>query len=677
MARFLGIPLVVFLAGAIHVCRPHPAQALPQDKVDRVCFAARDGAPKRARETGLRADGPRCARSGTGVATSEPAHGIRALLESAANPPVRETSGTLYIGPGPDTLLILEDRAQNGSIIILGEGVLIVDGARLDLAGHLLISGQGKAVFRNGAHLHLVQLWVSQYFVYLVGNGSFEATDATVDANGTMHFVELHDHATYRAARTHFPDWTFRKVSDHAAMTLEDIDHVGDFLVDDSCSVHVTRCDTLMPWFQTPAGSVIDVTFPGQTFVDHFEFSDATPGVEGIGHRTVVDSCGECWWSLETFPGCSVTVRSCEIRGSGMRLPGSDTLRVAGIENYRFHPDLLVPLPDRYVRYVNTYVRWWNWHPWGETVFFIDSCLFGELTGKGGSETYATNCTHDGSTILLGSADSAFVSFVDGRSLAFVSAWHHATLLMVNSSVTPLWPYQALNIAHDRSALLCANCQFVVPPCALDTALVMVASVDGPDTSLTNLAVSIVGSAWINVGPHNPSGFQKYAVFWATSADTVWSLIAEGTQPVHDDTLGTWPTHGLAEGRYDLRLTLWDTSGDSLTAFSPIVLLPGADAAPAPHASTLRLGPCSPNPFTDRSRITFHADAGTRVRLSILDVYGREIRTLEDTISPPGGCRAVWDGTDDSGVAVHSGPYFVHLADDRGGRSSAALVVIR
>ncbi|RKZ25335.1 hypothetical protein DRQ26_06065, partial [bacterium] len=324
----------------------------------------------------------------------------------------------LLIGPDADTFYVDTDFVWDGTIYVYGAGVLIVDGAYFSVAGQLAIADSGSAIFKNGATLHFDQFFVGQYSLWLFNYGYFEATDATIDANGTMHFAEMHDFSTYIVRRTYFPDWTFRRVYEHSTLVLEDIGHIGDLLVDDSCEIHFLRCDTLMPWFEAPDGSVIDIQFPEVDSVAHFEFSDDIDGIDGIGYRVVVDSCRQCWWSLETFTGCSVVVRNSEIHGSCVRFRGDDTISVSGIFNYEFHSDLIVPVPDRHLEYVNTYVWWWNWYPLDNTVFFIDSCWFGEMIGKNSSTTYATRCTHDGATITLAAKDSAFLSFEAGSSLA-------------------------------------------------------------------------------------------------------------------------------------------------------------------------------------------------------------------------------------------------------------------
>ena len=355
---------------------------------------------------------------------------------------------------------------------------------------------------------------------------------------------------------------------------MEDVAHVGDMMVGDSSNIHLIRCDTLMPWFQAPDGSIIDIEFPDPDSVEHFEFHSGVDGIDGVGEMFVLDTCARCWWSFETYPGCSVKVRNSEIRGCAQRLPGADTFSVYGIRNYNFNTNLVVPLSDRHLQFISTYNFWWNWYPYDQTVFNLDSCVFGEMIGRGGSEINAVNCIHDGATIMLASSDSAFVSFVDGMCQAFLSTWGKSTLLLVNTSVVPLWPYQSTNLAHGHSYLLAVNCNFEYEPEAMDTALVMFTAIDSLSDDTVGVSIDIIGSAWIDAGTYNTTTFDRYKLYCSHADDTLWTLIDESTSQIYNDSIALWNTSGLSDGNYDLRLTIWNSVGDSLTAFRAITLLP-------------------------------------------------------------------------------------------------------
>jgi hypothetical protein len=487
---------------------------------------------------------------------------------------IKKSKSTLFIGQN-DTVLINTDTTQNGDIMIYDNGVLIIDSAQLTLSGHLYAQDNGQIKIINNAHLHFYQFYVGQYYLWLIDSAKFEASDATVDANGVMHYVQIFNNSVYIAENTNFPDWTFRKIFNNSSLILEDVYHVGDIVVTDSCFVHLTRCDTLMPWLATPNGSVIDIQFPAPDSVAYFEFSETMPNIDGIGYTFIVDTCWRCWWSLETWPGSSVTISNSEVRGTMLRIPGSDTVNIYGIADYNYYPNLLVPVTDRHLEFVNTYAYWWNWYPMEQTIFYMDSCVFGEMIGRGSSEIYATRSIHDGATISLSVEDSAFLSFADGQCLAFISSWNEATFLLENSSVIPYWPYQSTNFAHGHSNLLAVNSSFEYEPEAMDSALVMFVALDTLDTTQVNNNIYISGSAWIDAGPDNSPviTFDRYKLYYCLQSDTIWSFISKVSSEVSHSYLGTWNTASLSPGEYIIRLTIWDNEEDSLSALRQITLV--------------------------------------------------------------------------------------------------------
>jgi hypothetical protein len=93
----------------------------------------------------------------------------------------------------------------------------------------------------------------------------------------------------------------------------------------------------------------------------------------------------------------------------------------------------------------------------------------------------------------------------------------------------------------------------------------------------------------------------------------------------------------------------------------------GVEEGLTPEPAEFALGQNFPNPFNPTTTLRFSVPTGAeRVKLSILNVSGRVVRTLVDGTAEPGLQSKVWDGTDDRGEAVASGVYFVRFAaDDR------------
>ena len=101
-----------------------------------------------------------------------------------------------------------------------------------------------------------------------------------------------------------------------------------------------------------------------------------------------------------------------------------------------------------------------------------------------------------------------------------------------------------------------------------------------------------------------------------------------------------------------------------------------AASTPAPPASGLRtaIAGVFPNPANPRVTIAFSLHEGGPVRLEVMDLRGRHVRTLLDDRRTAGAWDVRWDGDDEDGRPVASGVYLVRL---RGaGRTDTDRVVL-
>ena len=109
----------------------------------------------------------------------------------------------------------------------------------------------------------------------------------------------------------------------------------------------------------------------------------------------------------------------------------------------------------------------------------------------------------------------------------------------------------------------------------------------------------------------------------------------------------------------------------------PVAALAALDptGAPAP-AVPLAVG-AWPNPFNPRTELQLTLAAAGPVRLAIVDLRGREVRTLLAGETLPAGRTAVaWDGRDDAGRPLGSGVYLAR-ATAAGRTASAKLVLVK
>jgi hypothetical protein len=83
------------------------------------------------------------------------------------------------------------------------------------------------------------------------------------------------------------------------------------------------------------------------------------------------------------------------------------------------------------------------------------------------------------------------------------------------------------------------------------------------------------------------------------------------------------------------------------------------DAPTATHQ--VQLLPNVPNPFNPMTTIRFELSQAGPADLRVFDVRGQLVRILLNDTLPAGAHELTWDGRDDSGRALPSGPYFYQL----------------
>ena len=92
-----------------------------------------------------------------------------------------------------------------------------------------------------------------------------------------------------------------------------------------------------------------------------------------------------------------------------------------------------------------------------------------------------------------------------------------------------------------------------------------------------------------------------------------------------------------------------------------------------PFAYDLR--PCRPNPFHQQTRVSFALPRRGGVRLTIHDVTGRLVRTLQNGELDPGVYEVVWDGRDQRRRRVSSGIYYVKMQTEEFDRARKIMIL--
>ena len=92
--------------------------------------------------------------------------------------------------------------------------------------------------------------------------------------------------------------------------------------------------------------------------------------------------------------------------------------------------------------------------------------------------------------------------------------------------------------------------------------------------------------------------------------------------------------------------------------------------------SVFSLRPGHPNPFAGDTRMQLTLPTAERVLARVYNPAGRLVKTLVDAPLPAGEYFVPWDGTDERGMRVASGVYFVRL-EAGADRASRMVVLLR
>jgi flagellar hook assembly protein FlgD len=83
-----------------------------------------------------------------------------------------------------------------------------------------------------------------------------------------------------------------------------------------------------------------------------------------------------------------------------------------------------------------------------------------------------------------------------------------------------------------------------------------------------------------------------------------------------------------------------------------------------------------PNPFIERTTISFYLPEAGEVEIGVYNVLGRRLRLLESGWLPEGDHELGWDGRDNDGRKLASGAYVARIRA-KGEQLTRTLLLIR
>jgi len=149
------------------------------------------------------------------------------------------------------------------------------------------------------------------------------------------------------------------------------------------------------------------------------------------------------------------------------------------------------------------------------------------------------------------------------------------------------------------------------------------------------------------------------------------------SNPANPQVFGQYNTSGAAEdldagGDYVFVADNWNFLRLRLPEVTAIEE-PSEPAFELPAAFSLHQN--YPNPFNPSTTIVYELPEASDLTLEIHNVLGQKVRTLVSGRQPAGTANTQWNGTDDRGLPVSSGVYFVRLHSDRFSDSKKMLLL--
>jgi len=165
--------------------------------------------------------------------------------------------------------------------------------------------------------------------------------------------------------------------------------------------------------------------------------------------------------------------------------------------------------------------------------------------------------------------------------------------------------------------------------------------------------------------PRIPQTAPNYFVYCATTASR-YQLLEAGycaasalLQATSLDLHGYFTANLTSEERTTIINALSIPATDlPLVIFSGGQLLVGTGERESDSVASFTV---SPNPFKDRTQIKYTLNSPTRMDLSIVDLSGRQVKTLVTKMQAKGNFVVIWNGTDTQGKRLPQGIYYFIL----------------
>jgi len=228
----------------------------------------------------------------------------------------------------------------------------------------------------------------------------------------------------------------------------------------------------------------------------------------------------------------------------------------------------------------------------------------------------------------------------------------------------------------------------------------------GPQLARTDAEIDLPTVPW-EVNPHKYSGSMTVTMLLESDtigvnnpADAVVALVGDEVRglarPIFIPVLDQYRVFMMVYGNSQevIRFKIWEASGDILYDGNEIVTFQSDDIIGNPHQplyltkAALQIGDKGyipdvfslsqnfPNPFNPNTKLGFGVPEDARVKITIYNLLGQQVKTLVNEDMLAGYRFIVWNGTNQFGQSVTSGMYIV-VMESKNFRKVRKMVMLK
>ncbi|MCW3083271.1 MAG: hypothetical protein JWP12_637 [Bacteroidetes bacterium] len=607
LAALLFIAISGFAQTAPNTAFAH--RAFPQEKITaeiKKAFEHSSAAPASA-TTAVKPDG----KSNSGQAIRKMDEVKKMNWNRYKHPGTSRSLDTVYVGVVPhDTLVITGTYNHTGPIFVFNDGVLIFYNATATNYGDVYLFEHGRLLGLNSS-LTFPQTYFYQRSLIVVQNGLAYFNNCSFNYSGVQHSLVVGDSGAVGMESVHQADWTTAGLYGHATIQIHGLNLGGEYILDDSSTSAFSNVDTLLLWHQLPNTAVINYAFPQGDTVMNYAFNNTVPGVSGIQYNVNVDSCHTVWWAMMPVNGSNVTISNSNIRAIGTWFQYGDTATANGIFDNTFYPNVVIPLSDRNLHLLNSFVQTWNLYVFDSSQLNITNCTVGEVGTQQKASIYSQQFLLDGSGGYFWATDTSVI-FGSGVTIYSTARSERTGIFILSYSDLPFAPVSSIG----TSLMISVQNTQPTDPTPFDGSIMWLENIESPATTHADSIVPVRGSAWIDQGPAGSwMDYGSYSLYYQLQGDPAWTpIVIDSTIEIRHNVLGMWNTTGLIAGNYNVRLLVKNDLTDSVEDIKVVTVLPGVSTGLA----NTDLLPVSiyPNPASDQLMVYVPAStAKTEIRI--------------------------------------------------------------